>query len=62
VDFSARLLGYQTLQDPLTPVPIPYRIVPQLVATGIKKTCGFDGRSSASSPTSGTRRSSTGSA
>jgi len=43
--FSARLLGYQTLQDPLTPVPIPYRIVPQLVATGINENLrGFDGR------------------
>lgn len=43
--FSARTLAYQTLQDPLTPVPIPYRIVPQLVASGINENLrGFDGR------------------
>jgi LPS-assembly protein len=42
--FSARALAYQTLQDPLTPVPIPYRILPQLVASGIKENvAGFDG-------------------
>jgi LPS-assembly protein len=32
---SARALAYQTLQDPLGPrVPIPYRILPRLQATG----------------------------
>src|SRR5439155_15634720 len=42
---TARALAYQTLQDPLTPVPIPYRIVPQLVASGIYENLGgFDGR------------------
>lgn len=41
--FTARALAYQTLQDPLTPVPIPYRILPQLVATGIRENMhGFD--------------------
>ena len=35
---SARALGYQTLQDPLgPPVPIPYRIVPRLVASGAQQ-------------------------
>jgi LPS-assembly protein len=32
--FSARALAYQTLQDPLRQVPIPYRIIPRLVAAG----------------------------
>ena len=42
-NFSARALAYQTLQDPLTPIPIPYRILPQLVASGIKENLGgFD--------------------
>lgn len=42
---TARVLAYQTLQDPLTPVPIPYRILPQLVATGIKENVhGIDGQ------------------
>ena len=43
--FSARALGYQTLQDPASPapVPIPYRIVPQLVASGLQQNQhGFD--------------------
>ncbi len=41
----ARALAYQPLQDPLTPVPIPYRIVPQLVASGIYENLGgFDAR------------------
>jgi LPS-assembly protein len=42
--FTARVLGYQTLQDPLAPVPIPYRIVPQLVASGVQENMrGLDG-------------------
>jgi len=41
--FAARVLGYQTLQDPLAPVPIPYRILPQLVASGVRENVyGFD--------------------
>jgi len=41
----ARLLAYQTLQDPLAPVPIPYKIMPQLVASGIYENLGgFDAR------------------
>jgi LPS-assembly protein len=41
---SARALGYQTLQDPLgVPVPIPYNILPQLVASGARQNLyGFD--------------------
>jgi LPS-assembly protein len=36
--FSARALSYQTLQDPLgPPVPIPYRILPQLLLAGSKQ-------------------------
>ncbi len=36
--FSARTLSYQTLQDPLgPPVPIPYRILPQLLAAGSRQ-------------------------
>jgi LPS-assembly protein len=43
VTVTARALAYQTLQDPLTPVPIPYRILPQLVASAIKENLhGFD--------------------
>jgi LPS-assembly protein len=39
--FSARTLSYQTLQDPLgPPVPIPYRILPQLVLNGAKQNVG----------------------
>ncbi|HET7402352.1 MAG TPA: LPS-assembly protein LptD [Usitatibacter sp.] len=36
---SARALAYQTLQDPLNPgaIPIPYRIVPRLAASGLKQ-------------------------
>lgn len=35
---SARALGYQTLQDPLGPrVPIPYKIVPRLLASGVQQ-------------------------
>jgi LPS-assembly protein len=44
---SARVLGYQTLQDPAspTPVPIPYKIVPRLLAEGEKQgAAGFDWR------------------
>ena len=42
--FTARVLGYQTLQDPLAPIPIPYQIVPQLVASGVRENMhGFDG-------------------
>jgi LPS-assembly protein len=41
----ARALAYQTLQDPLAPIPIPYKIVPQLVASGIYENLGgFDAR------------------
>jgi LPS-assembly protein len=40
---SARALAYQTLQDPLVPVPIPYKIVPRLVASGEQQNFhGFD--------------------
>ena len=41
---SARVLGYQTLQDPLGPaVPIPYNILPQLLAAGsMQNVAGFD--------------------
>ena len=37
--FAARVLGYQTLQDPLSPVPIPtpYRILPRLSLAGLKQ-------------------------
>lgn len=35
---SARALAYQTLQDPNgAPVPIPYRILPRLLATGVQQ-------------------------
>ncbi len=35
---SARTLGYQTLQDPLGPkIPIPYNILPQLLAFGSRQ-------------------------
>ncbi len=39
-----RTLAYQTLQDPNgTPVPIPYKIVPRLLATGFRQDVrGFD--------------------
>jgi LPS-assembly protein len=41
--FSVRALAYQTLQDPLLSVPIPYRIVPRLVASGEQQNFhGFD--------------------
>ena len=44
-NLTARALAYQTLQDPLAPVPIPYRIVPQVVANGIYENLGgFDAR------------------
>ncbi|MGZ5036552.1 MAG: LPS-assembly protein LptD [Usitatibacter sp.] len=40
---SARVLGYQTLQDPLNQVPIPYNILPQILATGSRQNVyGFD--------------------
>ena len=41
---SARALAYQTLQDPLgPPVPIPYRILPRLLASGVQQNFhGFD--------------------
>ncbi len=39
--FSARALSYQTLQDPLgPPVPIPYRILPQLLLNGAGQNVG----------------------
>ena len=42
--FSTRALTYQTLQDPNGPfVPIPYRILPQVLLTGAKQNVkGFD--------------------
>ena len=41
---SARALGYQTLQDPNAPlIPIPYNILPQLLAFGSQQNVvGFD--------------------
>ncbi len=40
---TARVLGYQTLQDPLRLVPIPYNILPQLLASGARQNVyGFD--------------------
>jgi LPS-assembly protein len=38
-NLSGRVLAYQTLQDPLSPgaIPIPYRIVPRLAASGLKQ-------------------------
>ena len=41
---QARALSYQTLQDPNgPPVPIPYKIVPRLLASGYKQdVAGFD--------------------
>jgi LPS-assembly protein len=40
---SARVLGYQTLQDPQRLVPIPYNILPQLLAFGSQQNVnGFD--------------------
>ncbi|HUQ27910.1 MAG TPA: LPS-assembly protein LptD [Usitatibacter sp.] len=41
---SARALGYQTLQDPAgPPIPIPYNILPQLLANGSRQNVyGFD--------------------
>jgi LPS-assembly protein len=41
---SARALAYQTLQDPKgEPVPIPYRILPRVLATGVQQNLrGFD--------------------
>jgi len=40
---SARALAYQTLQDPhaASPVPIPYRILPRLVASGVRQGQGL---------------------
>jgi LPS-assembly protein len=40
---SARALAYQTLQDPqaVTPVPIPYRILPRLTASGVRQGQGL---------------------
>jgi LPS-assembly protein len=37
--FSVRALGYQTLQDSASavPVPIPYKIVPRVLASGVKQ-------------------------
>ncbi len=42
--FSTRALAYQTLQDPNgPPVPIPYRILPQLLLSGARQNVhGFD--------------------
>lgn len=34
--FSTRALSYQTLQDPLNPIAIPYRLKPQLLLRGSK--------------------------
>lgn len=34
---SARALTFQTLQDPLNPVDIPYRMLPQLLASGLRQ-------------------------
>jgi LPS-assembly protein len=34
---SARAVAYQTLQDPLAPVTVPYRQVPQFLVTGLKQ-------------------------
>jgi LPS-assembly protein len=41
---TARVLGYQTLQDPGHDVPIPYNILPQIIANGAKQNVagGFD--------------------
>jgi LPS-assembly protein len=41
---TARVLGYQTLQDPLRLVPIPYNILPQLLFSGARQNVygGFD--------------------
>jgi LPS-assembly protein len=41
---STRALGYQTLQDPnAPPIPIPYNILPQLLASGSQQNVmGFD--------------------
>jgi LPS-assembly protein len=40
---SARALGYQTLQDPAHSIPIPYNILPQLLAFGSQQNVkGFD--------------------
>ncbi len=57
--FSTRALSYQTLQDPTgAPVPIPYRILPQVMLTGAQQNVhGFDWRYRARPPTSSTRRS-----
>ena len=39
--FSARTLAYQTLQDPNEPtIPIPYKMLPQLLLTGSKQNVG----------------------
>jgi LPS-assembly protein len=42
--FTTRTLSYQTLQDPLgPPVPVPYRILPQMNLSGSKQNVhGFD--------------------
>jgi len=41
--FSARNVAYQTLQDPLAPVTVPYRQLPQLLLSGLKQDLGgFD--------------------
>ena len=47
--FLARALAYQTLQDPTgPPVPIPYRILPQMLLTGARQNVsGFDWQLSA---------------
>lgn len=41
---TARVLGYQTLQDPLRQVPIPYNILPQFLFSGARQNVygGFD--------------------
>lgn len=45
---TARVLGYQTLQDPLRLVPIPYNILPQLLGSGSRQNVygGFDWQAS----------------
>ena len=40
---SARTIAYQTLQDPLAPVTVPYKQLPQFLASGLKQDVhGFD--------------------
>ena len=40
---SVRAIAYQTLQDPLAPVTVPYKQLPQFLASGLKQDVhGFD--------------------